>query len=259
MSATDAQEFADFMVEREKERNTQRPERAVAVRRLDTQIEAGDGRTSRVRIVPFGERDPAPTVSAASQRRPVPGGAGLPGLFDKQLRAANRVLLNFEHQQGIGGVVGHGLDLAHRSDGYHGTFRIHETPTATRRSCSSAKASSGRVGRVVLAEVDPVRAAGVIQRVKAHLEAVAICRRRVPVRRDDSPSAMDEIPTRSFSTRSFCPSTQTPRCSNAAERLGIRIPQRYQAHPAETDTPAETGTSEDGTRHTQANADSSEE
>jgi hypothetical protein len=50
-----------------------------------------------------------------------------------QVRAANRVLVNFEHQQGIGGIVGHGLDASRASDGFYGSFKIHETPTATRR------------------------------------------------------------------------------------------------------------------------------
>jgi hypothetical protein len=31
-------------------------------------------------------------------------------------------------------------------------------------------------------------------------------------------------------------------------RLGVELPERYQAHPDETDTPALTGTSESGTR-----------
>jgi hypothetical protein len=38
------------------EQNTERPERAVAVRRIDTTIEKGDGRTISFRIAPFGER-----------------------------------------------------------------------------------------------------------------------------------------------------------------------------------------------------------
>jgi hypothetical protein len=33
--------------------------------------------------------------------------------------------------------------------------------------------------------------------------------------------------------------------------LGITLPQRYEAHPAETGTPAEAGTPEDGTRPTE--------
>jgi hypothetical protein len=38
----------------------------------------------------------------------------MPGLYDKQLRAANRVFLNFEHQQGVAGIVGHGIELESR-------------------------------------------------------------------------------------------------------------------------------------------------
>src|SRR3954470_23288507 len=89
----------------------QRPERAVAIRRLDTTVTAGDGRTVSFRIAPFGE-----TAVCSDGLGGVPKGVAykeelMPGLYDKQLRAANRVLLNFEHQQGIAGVVGHGLSL----------------------------------------------------------------------------------------------------------------------------------------------------
>jgi hypothetical protein len=46
------------------------------------------------------------------------------------------------------------------------------------------------------------------------------------------------------------------------ERLraqGIVLPDRYsKAHPAETDTPAEAGTSDDGTRHTDTTTSSKE-
>ena len=58
----------------------------------------------------------------------------MPGVFDHQLNAANRVLANFEHQQGIGGVVGHGLDAASgRPTGITARSGCTKPPTATRR------------------------------------------------------------------------------------------------------------------------------
>ena len=50
-----------------------------------------------------------------------------------------------------------------------------------------------------------------------------------------------------------------PELVERCRRLGIDLPQRYQAHPDETDTPAETGTSESGTRQPQETATHSEE
>jgi hypothetical protein len=46
----------------------QRPERAVAVRRFETQIEPGDGRTISFRIAPFGEIATSRTDSAGCRR-----------------------------------------------------------------------------------------------------------------------------------------------------------------------------------------------
>ena len=72
---------------------------------------SGDGRTVDVRIVPFN----------VAQRvvDPPPFGSGEPydemwlsGVFDKQAGAAHRVLANFEHEQGIGGIVARGVELA---------------------------------------------------------------------------------------------------------------------------------------------------
>jgi len=44
------------------------------------------------------------------------------------------------------------------------------------------------------------------------------------------------------------PVVPDPELIERCRRLGIRLPQRYQAHPEPADTPAEAGTSEDGTR-----------
>ncbi len=80
-------------------------ERKPLVRRFETEITAGDGRTVILRVVPFGQ-----TATANDGLGGVPKGVPyqeewLPGVFDKQLNAANRILLNFEHQLGIAGVV----------------------------------------------------------------------------------------------------------------------------------------------------------
>jgi HK97 family phage prohead protease len=230
---------------------TQRPERAVAVRRIDTTISAGDGRTISFRIAPFGERAMSADGLGGLPRGVVYEEELMPGLYDKQLKAANRILLNFEHQQGIAGVVGHGVELERRSDGYHASFRIHETPDGDK---TLTLVKEGVLGGASVESywLKSIRSAsGVVQRVKAHLEAVAICRQGA------YPSAVltglraEEIPDEIILDEELLPVTPDPELLARCRALGIRMPQRFQAHPDVTDTPAETGTPEDGTRPTE--------
>lgn len=227
---------------------TQRPERAVAVRRLDTTIEAGDGRTISFRIAPFGE-----VATCADGLGGLPRGVPykeelMPGLYDRQLRAANRIFLNFEHQPGLAGIVGHGVELSRRSDGYHASFRIHETPDGD-KTLTLVREGVLRGASVESYWLKSVRsAAGVVQRVKAHLEAVAVCREGA------YPSAVmtglrtEELPDEIILDGALLPVELDPELLARCRALGIRVPQRFEAHPAETDTSAQTDTSEDGTR-----------
>lgn len=237
---------------------TQRPERAVAVRRYDVEIEAGSGWTVALRIAPFGE-----VATCADGLGGVPRGVPyreelMPGLYDKQLRAANRVWLNFEHQPGLAGVIGHGLSLRSASDGYHGEFRIQETPDGE-KARDLVKNDVLRGASVESYWLKSVRSAsGVIQRVKAHLDAVALCRQGAYPGALVTGLRADEIPDEIILDEALLPVTTDPELIERCRRLGIRMPQRLQAHPAETDTPASTGTSEDGTRQTEATSTSEE-
>ena len=86
---------------------------------------SGDGRTVDVRIVPFNVAqrviDPPPFGTGVPYEE-----VWLPGAFDKQTDVAHRidVLANFEHEQGIGGVVGKGTELRDTGDALEGTFRM---------------------------------------------------------------------------------------------------------------------------------------
>jgi HK97 family phage prohead protease len=230
---------------------SERPERAVAVRRYDVNIEAGKGRTVSLRIAPFGE-----IAVAADGLGGLPRGVPyeeelMPGLYDKQLKAANRVYLNFEHQEGIGGIVGHGLALRSAQDGYHGDFRIAETEKG---DTALDLVRNGVLGGASVESywLKSVRtAAGVVQRVKAHLDAVALCRQGA------YPSAVvtglrkEDIPDEILLDEELLPVMEDPELIERCRRLGIRMPQRYQAHPVENGHPGETGTPEDGTRPTE--------
>lgn len=243
-------------LEQEQMDDLQRPERAVAIRRFDTEVEA-DGRTVSFRIAPFKE-----LAISADGLGGVPKGVPykeelMPGLYDRQLRAANRILLNFEHKPGIANVVGHGVEMWSADDGYHASFRIHET-SAGETALTLAQAGSLSAASVESYWLKSIRTVqGIVQRVKGHLDAVAMCREGA------YPSALltgirgEEVPEGEIILdETLLPIDPDPELLERCRALGIRLPQRYEAHPAETDTPAETGTSEGGTRQPEEQSNS---
>lgn len=211
------------------------------VRSFAAELSAGDGRTVDVRIVPYGEQ-----ITHNDGHGGVPKGVPykeefVSGVFAHQVNAANRVLANFEHHPGLGGVVGHGLSLREASDGFYGSFRIHETPDGDKALTLIRE----KVLEGVSVEAKPVRsertAAGVVRRVKAHMFAIAFTRfgayenARVLALREEADLIVDE---------ELLPVAMDPELIERCRRLGISLPQRYETHPAPTDTPAEVDTSE---------------
>jgi hypothetical protein len=100
----------------------------------------------------------------------------MPGVFDHQLNAANRFHANYEHERGIGNVVGHGISLR-RSP--RRLPRVVQDPQDLERRHRPRVAERRRVAGVSLEAVakKSVRsAAGVVQRVKANLRGIAFCR-----------------------------------------------------------------------------------
>lgn len=182
-----------------------------------------DGRTVDVRIVPYGERAIANDGGGGDAR-------GIPyqeefvaGVFTHQVRAANRVLANFEHQPGIGGVVGHGIQLREEQDGFYGSFRMHETNDGNK---ALTLVREGVLDGVSL-EFAPVKslrtAAGVVQRVKAHLDSVAFCRN--PAYKSAKVLAVrEEI----LLDETLLPVLPDPQILERYERLGFELPERYQ-------------------------------
>jgi HK97 family phage prohead protease len=155
------------------------------------------------------------------------------------------VLANFEHQSGIGGVVGHGLTLREEPDGFHGSFKLHETADGDKTLMLIREGVLEGVSLEAVAVKSIRTAKGVIQRVKANLRAVAFC--RTPAFASAKVLALREEPETVFDEE-LLPVEPDIELIERCRRLGIKLPQRYEAHPAETDTPAEAGTSEDGTR-----------
>jgi Escherichia/Staphylococcus phage prohead protease len=221
------------------EQATEAPERALLVREFPAEITAGDGRTVDVRVVPYGVQ------ANVSDGGPVYREEWLAGCFDEQLRAANRVnvLLNFEHQAGIAGIVGRGVDLRSEADGLHGTFRMLNTQDGDKALELVNEGVLGGVSLEAYGKKSIRSHDGVVKRVKAHLDKVALCRR--PAFKDAVVLAIRE---EVIFDEELLPIEIDPELVERCRRLGIKLPESMKAHPDETGTPAETGTPERGTR-----------
>lgn len=229
----------------EDEVRTDTGERRVAVRTYAVDVSVGAGRTIDLRVVPFGE-----VVTVADGLGGVPKGVPykeefVPGVLDNQVRAANRVLLNFEHEPGLRGIVGHGTELRRASDGYHGSFRAHETDDGEKALYLVDQGVLGGASGEFFFQKSIRNRAGVVQRIKAHLDAVALCRTPayagavVTGRREAEDFLLDEADL---------PLPFDPELAERMAAMGLAVPESLKAHPAKG-TPAETGTpDQSGTR-----------
>jgi len=137
-------------------------------------VPSGDGRTLDLRVVPFN------TVARVSDDggRTVYEEMWMPGAFDRQMSAPNRVdvLVNFEHQQGISGVVARGTELRDTGEALDMTARMLNVSDADK---ALELVNEGVVGGVSL-EAIPIESErgpdGVMRRMKARLVNVALCR-----------------------------------------------------------------------------------
>lgn len=251
MSLQETEAFARYMVERQQQ-ETERAERPVLHRTFEATAVEVEGRTVDVRVVPFGE---IARVADPPDYRPYDE-QWMPGVFDHQLNAANRVHANYEHGTGILNIVGHGLKLrSEPGDGYHLSVKMHDTSggdTALELLRDGALPGVSLEARAVKS----IRsAAGVVQRVKANLVGVAFCRN--PAFAGAQVLAVRQEPEVILDA-DLLPTDLDPETVERCRRLGVALPQRYQAHPAITGTPAQTGTPEDGTRQDGSQHESSE-
>lgn len=226
-------------------------------RTFAAELSAGDGRTVDVRIVPYGER-----ITHNDGHGGVPKGVEyqeewLPGVFAHQVNAANRVLANFEHEEGIAGIVGKGVALREASDGFYGSFKLLDTPAGD-TMLELLREDNAAVDGVSLEAfpVKNIKSGSVIQRAKANLRGIAFTRfaafkgAKVLALREERETTIDA---------DLLPVDIDSELVERCRRLGISLPQRYEAHPDVTDTPAESGTSGDGTRQPAGENQSSEE
>jgi hypothetical protein len=232
------------------EQETVAPETGLLRREFAAEVTAAEGRTVDVRIVPYGEQ-----IEHNDGLGGVPMGVfyreeWVAGAFDHQLNAANRVLANCEHERGIRGVVGHGVSLREDRDGLYGSFKIHETPAGDTALLLIREGVYNTVSLEAAGRKSIRAAGGVVRRVKADLRGLSFTRF----------GAYEGAKVLAIREQVFEEETPLlnpdPELIERCRSLGIRLPQRYQAPPDATDTPAEAGTSEDGTRQADINTTS---
>jgi HK97 family phage prohead protease len=181
---------------------------------------SGDGRTLEVRILPYK------TVARVSDK---PGEfydeEWLPGAFDNQLNAANRVdvLANFEHQQGISGVIARGTALRDSDEALEGTFRMLNHPDADK----ALELVNERVLTGISVEAVPLKTKsenGVVQRVKARLVNIALC--RSPAFKDAQVLAVREQPPEEPAPEEPTPppddAARNPEVDDLLKRMGYQ-------------------------------------
>jgi len=213
------------------------PNDLVAVRRYSATLTPGDGRTVDLRIVPYGERVQANDGLGGVPRGVVYTEEFSPGVFDHEIKSAHRVLLDFEHSERLDGIVGRGLSLESRSDGFHGAFRMLET-TAGETALALVNEGVLTGASVECRFLRSLRGAdGVVRRMKAKLVKVALCRDPaypssvvlgVRTLADDEPSTIEYA-------EELKPVPFDPDLALRIAALGITLPDRLVADPSQTD------------------------
>lgn len=135
-------------------------------------VDGGDGRMLDGRLVPYNTvaqvADPPHFVAYQEMF--------LPGAFERQLSAPgrDRVLLNFEHDQGITGTLGRAVELRDQEDGLHGSFRVREGDNGDWALTLIREGFLTGLSIEFSAKFRTVD--GIRQRHDAHVDKVALCR-----------------------------------------------------------------------------------
>ncbi len=159
-------------------------------REFPVELAEGDGRTIEATIVPYN----TPAVVADPPDFKAYREEWLPGAFEKQTTAVDRVKvwLNFEHNQGLAGVIGHGVTLEERGTSLHGVFRVHNNSDGDKALELVREGLLTGMSLEAIALRSRTTAAGVTQRLRAHLDGVALC--RFPAYKDAQVLAVREEP-----------------------------------------------------------------
>lgn len=243
--------------EAETDQHLEAPETGLLHREFSAQVTAGDGRTVDVLIVPYGEQIEHNDGHGGAPRGVVYREEWAPGVFAHQGNAANRVLANVEHEEGIRGVVGHGLSIMERQDGFYGSFKMHETPEGEKALMLIREGVFTGVSLEARPRKSQRTVEGVIRRVKADLVNIAFTRFGA-YSRAGVLAVREEIEEETIRDADLLPLEPNPELMERCRALGIELPQRYKAHPVEG-TPAESGTPETAPAESEGNHTDSEE
>lgn len=153
--------------------NDEQNERQVLIRTYEATLSPGDGRTLDLRLVPYNQ---AATVADPPTFAPYQE-MFLPGAFERQLAAPDRVAvwLNFEHEGGLRGIVGHGLALRDSPDALEGSFRVHSNADGD-KALQLVNDELVTGASVEFAALRSRKVGGVVQRLRAHIDRVSLCR-----------------------------------------------------------------------------------
>jgi Escherichia/Staphylococcus phage prohead protease len=149
-------------------------ERVTFVRSFELPLaDAWDGRTLDVRVVPYN----VPTTVADPPRFTPYRESFLRGAFEKQLTTPgrDRVWLNVEHEQGFRGAIGRSLKFSDHEDGLHGSFGVLENADGD-KALSLIRDGFLTGLSLEFKALASRRLNGVVERVRAQLDAVSLCR-----------------------------------------------------------------------------------
>lgn len=146
-------------------------EREVFIREVPIEIGDGDGRTIDALLVPYGVRG---TVADPPDFTPYEE-EFVYGAFARQTKAPDRVKvwLNFEHEQGLRGIIGHGIALEERPDGLHGSFRVHPGPDGD-KALAMIEEGILTAMSIEFAALKSKVANGVVQRLRAIVDKASL-------------------------------------------------------------------------------------
>lgn len=134
-------------------------------------IEEQDGRTLFGRCVPYDT-----VARVMDPGRPAYEEAFAFGAFRRAVKAPQRVLLRFEHRDGLLDVAGYGTEMEERQDGLYGSFRALDSAAGEQ---ALALHRAGVLGYFSVG-FHPIgngrRSAGVVVRTHCHLDEVSLCR-----------------------------------------------------------------------------------
>lgn len=146
------------------------------IRQFAVELEESDGRTLEGRVVPFGV---AATVADPPDYRPYDE-AFVRGAFAGALKAPNRVYLTFEHDMSphpaLDNIIGHGVEFEERDDALYGRFRILDDRDGEKARLMIREKILGALSIEFKPLSKPRIVNGVVQRLKVHLDRVALVR-----------------------------------------------------------------------------------